>query len=262
MATDALIKPFTAWQRLRRSRVWRLPATALGFGAFGAGALCLSLIVFPVLYVIPMAQKPRRTRRFIASTFRFYLRLLCWLGLISYELHHIERLRTPGQLIIANHPSLLDVVFIIAFTSNASCVVKGSLWRNPFTAIIVRAANYISNSQQDLFTACVDTLSRGESLIIFPEGTRSRPGEPLHFHRGPSNLALSTKTPITPVIIRCEPAVLLKHQKWYHIPASPPHYTLTVEPPLPTAHYLEDCLQSTAARRLTRDLVAYFTERR
>lgn len=262
MATDTLSKTCTPWQRLRRSRTWRLPATALGFGAFGAGAVVMSLTVFPLLYLIPLPQKQRRSRLLIAGVFRFYLQLLRWLGLISYEWQNMERLRQPGQLIIANHPSLLDVVFIIAFAGDASCVVKGSLWRNPFTAIIVRAANYISNAQGDLFMACVDCLRRGESLIVFPEGTRSRPGEPLHFHRGPSNLALSTGLPVTPVVIRCEPAVLLKHQKWYNIPASPPHYTLTVEAPLPTEHYLEDCLQSAAARRLTRDLVAFFSARR
>ena len=262
MAMGALTRSSSPWQRLRRSRTWRLPVTALGFGVFGGGAVILSLTLFPLLYLLPFTQKHRWTRRLIASVFRFYLRLLRWLGLISYELHHVEALRLPGQLIIANHPSLLDVVFIIAYTGDTSCVVKGSLWRNPFTAIAVRAANYISNARDDLFTACVETIRSGQSLIIFPEGTRSQPGEPLRFHRGPSNVALSAGVPIRPVVIRCEPAALLKHQKWYAIPAEPPHFTLCVEAPIATAPYREGCLQSAAARHLTRDLVAFFNARR
>lgn len=262
MATDALSKSPTSWQRLRRSRSWRLPATALGFGLFGGGAVVLSLSLFPLLYLMPFRQKHRWTRLLIAGVFRLYLRLLRWLGLATYELHHIERLRVPGQLIIANHPSLLDVVFIIAFTGDTSCVVKGSLWRNPFTAIAVRAANYISNARDDLFAACVDSLRQGQSLIIFPEGTRSQPGEPLRFHRGPSNVALSAGVSITPVVIRCEPAALLKRQKWYAIPANPPHFTVAVEEPIASAPYRAGYLQSAAARHLTRDLVAFFSARR
>lgn len=262
MATDVLSKPATSWQRLRRSRQWRLPATALGFGAFGAGAVVLSFTLFPLLYLMPFAAKHRWTRLLIAFVFRNYLRLLRWLGLITYELNEIQRLRIPGQLIIANHPSLLDVVFIIAYARNAGCVVKGSLWRNPFTAFAVRAANYISNAREDLFAACVNQLQGGQSLIVFPEGTRSRPDEPLRFHRGPSNLALSSGVAITPVVIRCEPATLLKRQRWYEIPATPPHFTLTVQDPLATAHYLTDSLQSAAARRLTRDLEGFFNTRR
>lgn len=262
MATDALTRPARGWQRLRRSRSWRLPATAAGFGVFGLGAGVLSLSLFPLLYLLPFRHKHRWTRLLIAGVFRFYLRLLRGFGLISYELHHIERLRRPGQLIVANHPSLLDVVFIIAFTGDTSCVVKGSLWRNPFTAVAVRAANYISNGRDDLFAACVDNLRQGQSLIIFPEGTRSRPDEPLRFHRGPSNVALSAGVAITPVVIQCEPAALLKYQKWYHIPLHPPHYTLTVEDQIATAHYLDGSLQSAAARQLTRDLVSFFSTRR
>jgi 1-acyl-sn-glycerol-3-phosphate acyltransferase len=262
MAAHTLNKVYSPWQRVRRSRGWRLPATALGFGVFGVGAACFSLTLFPLLYLLPFQQKHRWTRLLIAGVFRHYLNLLRWLGLLTYELQHVERLREPGQLIIANHPSLLDVVFIIALTGDTSCVVKGNLWRNPFTAIAVRSANYISNAREDLFTSCVDNLRRGNSLIIFPEGTRSQPDKPLRFHRGPSNVALSAGVAITPVIIRCEPAALLKREKWYKIPAEPPHYTIHVGERIATAAYLEGHLQSTAARHLTRDLVAFFSARR
>ncbi|HWV16399.1 MAG TPA: lysophospholipid acyltransferase family protein [Cellvibrio sp.] len=251
------------WQRLRRSYAWRLPATGLGFAAFGMGAALLSVSVFPLMYFLPIQQvrKEQTTRRVIAWMFRHYIRFLELLGLLTYELHNVELLRRPNQLILVNHPSLLDVVFIIALTSNTSCVVKGNLWRNPFTIMAMRAGNYVSNSHSELFQSCVDTLKNGSSLIIFPEGTRSRPGEPLSFHRGPSNIALSVGKAITPVVITCKPATLLKHQKWYQISPSPPHFTIRVMPAFATAHYMaEGQLQSTAARQLTRDLVEYFTQ--
>lgn len=249
------------WRRARLSRYWRVPATGVGFILFGLGGTFLSLTIFPILYMIPVKTwREYYTRNLISWVFRNYIKVLRWLGLLSYELHQIEQLKKPGQLIIANHPSLLDVVFLMGLT-DASCVVKSSLWRNPFTAMAVRAANYISNNDPALFNRCISTLQSGQSLIIFPEGTRSQPGKPLSFHRGPSNLALSAGVAITPVMIRCEPATLLKHQQWYEVSAQPPHYSIKVMPGYETAHFMANgTLQSMAARQLTRELVNYFTQ--
>jgi 1-acyl-sn-glycerol-3-phosphate acyltransferase len=263
MEFGVLAHIISGWKKLRASRVWRVPATGFGFVVFGVGAGLLSLSLFPLVYPLPIKQRSKEafTRKFVAVVFRAYLWLLRWLGLLSYEFHGVAQLHQPNQLILVNHPSLLDVVFIIALTGDASCIVKGSLWRNPFTALAVRAANYISNSDSNLLWRCVTTLQQGHSLIIFPEGTRTRLGEPLNFYRGPSNIALSAGKAITPVVISCKPAVLLKHQKWYAISATPPHYTIRVMPVFNTAHYMANAqLQSTAARQLTRDLMGYFTQ--
>jgi 1-acyl-sn-glycerol-3-phosphate acyltransferase len=263
MESCALTKSASLWQRLRRTRIWRLNATALGFGFFGLGGALFSLSLFPILYFLPAKQrfKEALTRKIIAMVFRNYLELLHLLGLLSYELHNVEQLRNSNQLILANHPSLLDVVFLIALTGDTSCIVKGSLWRNPFTAMAVRAANYVSNSDANLFQRCIATLQQGNSLVIFPEGTRTRPGMPLKFHRGPSNIALSTGKAITPVIIQCKPAALLKHQRWYDISSSPPHYCVKVMPEFAVAHYRDQGqLQSAAARQLTRELTVYFEQ--
>lgn len=252
-----------AWHRLCNSRLWRVPGTGLGFAVFGAGGALLSVTVFPVLYLTPMKKTTRHalTRRLIGRLFWFYLRLLRGLGLLNWELHHVEKLRQPNQLIIANHPTLLDVVFLIALSGNANCVIKSSLWRNPFTALTMRAANYISNAGPGLFQRCVDALRAGDTLIIFPEGTRTRPGEPLSFQRGPANIALSAGVAFTPVLITCEPVMLVKGQPWYRTPAQRGHFTLRVMPEMDTAGYLAGGkMQSAAARQLTRDLAARYRE--
>ncbi len=251
------------WWRLSASRAWRIPFTGLGFVIFGAGGLALSLTVFPLLYLTPMQSQVRHrlTRRLISRLFWFYLQLLRGLGLITWELHEVERLRDPNQLIVANHPTLLDVVFLIGLSDGANCVIKGALWRNPFTTLTVRAANYIRNDDPRLFQRCVDALAHGDTLIVFPEGTRSRPGEPLSFQRGPANIALSAGRDFTPVLITCEPPMLLKGQPWYRVPERRGHLTLRGLPTFAVADYLlEGQMQSTAARHLTRDLKAYFEQ--
>lgn len=246
--------------RFFRSRVWRVPATGLAFAIFGLVGTVFSLTVFPLLYIWPAAQsaRRRRARALIAGVFRTYLKLLNGLGLISFSICGREHLHTPGALIIANHPSLLDVVFLMALTP-ANCVVKASLWRNPFTAAAVRLAEYIPNNAEDVYERCLATLALGDKLIIFPEGTRSVPGAPLKFNRGPAYVAMGAQAPVVPVVIRCEPATLMKHQPWYAVPATPAHFSFAIAPPLTVLDTpAQALLPSQAARRLTKYWQGHF----
>ncbi|WP_369678325.1 lysophospholipid acyltransferase family protein, partial [Enterococcus faecium] len=85
-----------------------------------------------------------------------------------------------GQLIIANHPSLIDVVVLISIVRNADCVVKADLWKNPFLKGVVKATGYINNDADPEYflNQCQQSFARGNNLIVFPEGTRSVPGKP------------------------------------------------------------------------------------
>lgn len=246
------------------SKWWRIPATGIGFGLFGVGGVLGALSVFPLIYLLPIGQrrKEKITRLFVSSVFYAYIKILRGLKLLTYELHGVEQLREPNQLILANHPSLLDVVFIIALTGDTSCIVKAALWRNPFTGMAVRSANYVSNTDRHIMERCITLLKSGQSLIVFPEGTRSKPNEPLKFHRGPSNMALCSGVDITPVVIRCEPATLLKNQRWYEISDAPPHFSIRVLPRITLAQYQEQEFQSVSARQLTKDLIEFFERHR
>lgn len=252
--------------RVRVSHAWRLVATGLAFALFGVGGLLLSLTVFPLLWLLPLGggRRQRYARRVISHAFHLFVWLLRGLGLLSFELHGVNALKAPNRLIVANHPSLLDVVFLIAFSREANCVVKGSYWRNPFIMLVVRAANYLRNDRADLLEACAAVLEQGESLIIFPEGTRSRPGEPLRMMRGAASIALAAQRPFTPVVISCHPATLLKGQKWYEVSPRPPHYRFRVMPDMPVeADPAPSPEQSVSRRRrLTRELAALFERER
>ncbi len=165
---------------------WRLLATAFSFALFGLSGLCLRLFVFPVLSCLPgsVASHQRRARRTISRLFWLFIRIMARMGVLTYEVQGAEKLGRPGQMIIANHPSLIDVVFLIGLVRDANCVVKRSLWENPFTRGPVRSTGYISNDgSMDMLDAAVERLQSGQTLIIFPEGTRTQPGQPPVFHR-------------------------------------------------------------------------------
>ena len=96
---------------------------------------------------------------------------------------------------LANHPSLIDVVVLISIIPNADCVVKAHLFKNPFLRGVVKNTGYISNADPEgLLVDCKKSLAAGNNLIIFPEGTRTKVGQAVKFQRGAANIALRCLT--------------------------------------------------------------------
>ncbi|PTT87844.1 1-acyl-sn-glycerol-3-phosphate acyltransferase [Pelomonas sp. HMWF004] len=246
-------------------RVWRIFATALAFACFGIGGALLWLVVFPLqaLVLRDAARRQQAARSVVQAVFRIFIGWLRLLGLIRYQVHGVEKLQRRGLLILANHPTLIDVAFLIGLVPNASCVVKSTLADHPCTRGAVRATGYICNNPTaDLLLACTDTLAAGSNLIIFPEGTRSRPGQALKMQRGAAQIALRGGRDITPVRINCEPLGLYKGQPWWTVARRPLSFTIEVGDDMPSAPVLEaaDGEHGRAARRLTESLVQFFSE--
>mgnify|MGYP003345783026 FL=1 len=247
----------------RLSWCWRLWATAVCFTCFGVGGFLLWVLVFPMLSLLVRepAQRSQASRWLIHQAFRLFVAMMRGLGVLSYEVHGLDRLSRPGLLILANHPSLIDVVFLISFTHRADCVVKAALLSNPFTRGPVLAAGFIcNNGGPSMVEDCIASVRRGSHLIIFPEGTRSVPGEPLRLQRGAANVAVRGDIPVTPVVITCEPATLTKGTPWWQIPDRRPHFKIEVQGDLLTRDLVSGCASDAlAARRLTDYLSNYFT---
>ena len=101
-------------------------------------------------------------------------------------------------------------------------------------------------------------FANGQSLIIFPEGTRTTPSKALQFKRGAANVAIRTGSDITPVLIYCEPTSLTKNEPWYQIPHKRMHFRIQVGDQIPIEPYSKSVCPSKGARQLTRDLTEYF----
>jgi 1-acyl-sn-glycerol-3-phosphate acyltransferase len=154
---------------------------------------------------------------------------------------------------------LLDVVFLISLVPNANCVVKGKLTRNFFTRAPVMAAGYIMNEEAgDVIDAAKRIIDDGQTLIVFPEGTRTIPDERIQFKRGAANIAIRTGSEITPVLIYCTPTTLTSGGHWYQIPDHRMHFRILVQDPLEIDLYLKNSVPSRASRKLNSELVDYF----
>ena len=242
---------------------WRLLATGGCFAIFGLGGLTLSALVFPLLALHRQEERLPRTRRLIQRSFALFLKLMVFLGIMRLEVSGAEKLKNCRHMIVlANHPTLIDVVALISLMPNASCVVKEALWKNRFLGGVVRAAGYISNAGTErLVEDCVTDLRSGRPLLIFPEGTRTVPGLPLDFQRGAAYIVLRSRLPVLPVLIDCNPTTLTKREKWYYIPPRPFHLRLQVQDPLDVGQWVgEGETQAIAARHLTQALETYFTQ--
>lgn len=244
--------------------LWRLSVTGFCFALFGAGGSLLTALVFPPLRLLPggKAGHKRRTQALIQRFFALLVGLLRTLGVMRLELRNAEALRQcRNMMVFANHPSYLDVVVILSLMPRASCVVNGRLWRSPCYGGVVRAAGYIRNDNPDnLVEDCVAALDGGESVIIFPEGTRSVPGHPLRMSRGAAHIALRSGQRFLPVMLSCNPPAMTKGMPWYRIPTRAFTFRLEVHSPLRAS----DCVDvggpaSLAARRLTSYLEDFFT---
>lgn len=247
----------------RLDRGWRVIATALAFTTFGVGGLLLRLVYFPLLQLLTSeARRPGLARRAVYRAFGLFIELMRVLGILRYRIEGVERLRRPGLLILANHPTLIDVVFLISLVPNADCVVKASLARNPFTRGPVKATGYICNdSGVGLIEDCIASVKAGSNLVIFPEGTRSVPGQPLRLQRGAANIAVRGRLAVTPVRIRCEPPSLTKGLPWWQVPPRRMQFTIAVEDDIAIEPFLDGSdNEALAARELTRYLTEYFTE--
>lgn len=242
--------------------VWRLLATAFSFLLFGLVGLLMPWVTGPWIHLRYSNRTERRlrARHALHRLFRVFIRIWRFLGVIDWEIHHIERLERPGLLVLANHPSLFDVVFLMAFIPVPDCIVKERLFGNPVMRGFLRLTGFLANSNPvGLIEDARASLGAGSSLVIFPEGTRTDPNGTLHFQRGAANIALRTQTPVTPVVIVCEPLTLTKKHRWYHIPASKPKVTLRVGEDLPLTPYQHQPVAQ-GVRTLTRYLQDYFTE--
>ncbi len=246
-------------------RFWRTLATAFGFMIFGLGSLDLAFLIFPVILLISFGSRKKRRQcmqRVISAHFRAFLKLLQWLGVMKLQLEKLDQLANEkGSLIIANHPTLIDVVVIMAYLPEVDCVVKEGLWRNPFLRGVVSAAGYISNSSDPevLMKRCCSSLEQGRNLIIFPEGTRTLPGQAPKFQRGVARVALQAKCPIRLIYLNCTPATLSKSHKWYQVPDRPFLFRLCVGEQLDTEQWQAPYMVAAiGARRLTKYLESQF----
>ncbi len=250
----------------RLSRWLRIAGTGISFAAFGIGGLLLALVCFPLLRIGVKSARVReeRAQYLVHLAFRFHVRLMEALGVCRLTVSGREKLREPGQLIVANHQTLIDVVLIGSLLPQLDCLVKIGAWSNPFMRGVVRAAGYLPNDLGEaVVEACAARLRDGRSLLLFPEGTRALKGGELGaFRRGAAHVALRSGRPLRPLVIRCVPQALMRGQHWYDVGDRPMQITIEVAEPIdPRKRIQHDESRGAASRKLNAALRDFYEGR-
>ena len=235
--------------------------TGFCFALFGLGGLLLSLVWFNLLLATnrDKARRRRLARRSISASFRFFLTVVKAVGVLDFRIEGGDVLRQErGCLIVANHPSLIDYVMLASVMPETDCLVKSALLKNPFLSGVIRAADYLINDQADaLLPASSQRLQQGDTILIFPEGTRTLPGEKMTLQRGAANIAVRCGSDLRVVVIRCTEHMLGKQSKWYDAPPTKPRFTIAVGERLQINQFYDANIQepALAARQLNRHIL-------
>jgi 1-acyl-sn-glycerol-3-phosphate acyltransferase len=140
----------------------------------------------------------------------WWARSICWASGVKVAVDVAEQLE-PGKpyIFAANHQSQFDIFVLQGFLGiNFRWLAKKELFRVPIWGPAMRRAGYIpidrSHGRQAIKSLgeAAQKIAAGTSVIIFPEGTRSKDGKLHDFKAGAMVLAIKSGVPIVPVAIR------------------------------------------------------------
>lgn len=212
--------------------------SGLSFVIFWGCSIVVSWIWVPLVKLAAgrdVARVERHCQWIIRWFFRFFCHLMRGLRLIDVDRRCLNATPPDGPyVLVANHPTLIDVVALLASYDRICCVVKPSHMRGWIVGPLLRGAAYIEGAgargpggASDVIEASLDRIAKGYAVLIFPEGTRS-PLDAMHkFQRSAFEVAARADVPLVPVHVHCSPPTLGKGVPWYVVPSRTVDYRLT-----------------------------------
>ena len=245
----------------------RIPLSGLSFVFFYTGAAVIAWVLLPLerrrVRHLPAQEQREAIDSFMMRCYRRSVWFMAALGLMRYRLPDLDQaqLPPPPWVIVANHPTLIDVLFIKASLPGVTVLVKAALFKEPSLRRLFEASGDFKGPDADdqsfgrtaVLDSFVQRLRAGRSVLVVPEGTRS-PAWRLHrFRRGAAEAAIRAGVPIVPLFVLADPPTLKKGDKWYDMPKRVPNFEIEVLPPLEPG--------SASSRELTAKLRDMLAER-
>jgi 1-acyl-sn-glycerol-3-phosphate acyltransferase len=169
-----------------------------------------SILLFPAAVVIWAVTSPFDRRKCLLHQFTcFWASLYSWFNPAwPVTIEGRERIdRGEAYVMVANHLSLLDILVFFRLFIHFKWVSKIENFRIPFIGWNMRLNEYIPLKRGDkesivqMLRSCRETLAAGNSIMMFPEGTRSPDGRLRSFKTGAFELAKDTGNPILPIVV-------------------------------------------------------------
>lgn len=172
------------------------------------------------LFTLPFDKNKKILHLFTCFWACFYLWTLPVWKARAIDRHKIDKNKV--YVIVANHQSHLDIVVAFLLFCHFKWISKAEVFRLPFIGWNMRLNDYVKlkrgdkKSIEEMFKKCEELIAKGNSIFIFPEGTRSHDGKLQKFKPGAFILAKKMKVPILPVVINGTRAALPKYTLKFH----------------------------------------------
>jgi 1-acyl-sn-glycerol-3-phosphate acyltransferase len=185
----------------------------------------VAMLIYPVIPTRPARALGRMT---IAFAYRMFWWLASVTGMMRIDAACLDPMRNePGVIFVANHPTMLDALLLVARLPRSACIMKADLMGNIFLGAGARLARYISNkSARMMVRLAVNDLRNGGQLVIFPEGTRTVTPPLNPFRPGVTLIAKLAQAPIQTVFIDTDSPYLSKGWPLWRVPPLPIVFTL------------------------------------
>ena len=215
-------------------RAWPVPLAWLVLqgllvmlGLMSIGWNAIAIVLYPLL---PRETGQRVGRAGIAFGYRIFWAAARASGLLRMEAQALRALADErGLVIVANHPSLLDALMLVAQLPRSFCVMKASLMRNPFLGPGALLARYSRNDcARTMVRQAVADLRAGGQLVMFPEGTRTTSATLNPFHGGFALIARRANVPVQTVFIDTTSPYLGKGWPIWKLPPRPVEFSLRI----------------------------------
>lgn len=207
---------------------------------FWAFVVVSSVLLLPGAVLLWAITAPFGRRRLLLHLYTcFWASLYTWCNplwpVTVRGREHVERGAT--YVMVANHLSLLDILVLFRLFRHFTWVSKAENFRVPVVGWNMHLNAYIPlrRGDRDSVAAMLATAERdlrdGTSVMIFPEGTRSRDGQLKPFKAGAFELAVGTGLPVLPIVVSGTGDAL--PARGFVLRGRHP-ITLTVLPPIPS----------------------------
>ena len=141
---------------------------------------------------------------------KWWSRLICYLLFIRVKVYGAEKLElSQSYIVAANHQSVFDIFAMYGWLPNIfKWIMKAELRKIPLVGKACESAGHIFIDRSNPIAAQVslkkaeNQLTDGVSVVIFPEGTRTKTGEMGKFKKGAFRIATDLNLPILPVTIK------------------------------------------------------------
>ena len=162
------------------------------------GVLALPYLLLPNSYVRSLANL------WISGILEL-LKLTCG---ITYEIKNIENIPDRAVIVASKHQSAFETLLLFRLVKNSIFIHKRELFLIPIFGLYLKKSNMISINRNEgakairkMLNEVKQNILNGYSIIIFPEGTRKKPGDPPDYKTGIAGIYKESEAEVLPVAV-------------------------------------------------------------